>query len=56
VFTPKINRVEEYNLGKNRALVDQYVLLGFARKAEYGEELRHALSGEEEIDHTRLLC
>ncbi|MDQ1411199.1 MAG: hypothetical protein QOJ41_2934, partial [Acidobacteriaceae bacterium] len=25
VFTPKINRVEEYDLGKNRDLVDQYV-------------------------------
>ena len=34
VFTPKINRVEEYNLGKNRQMVDQYVLLGFGTKGE----------------------
>src|ERR1700684_4668675 len=34
VFTPKINRVEEYDLGKNRDLVDQYVLLGFGTKSD----------------------
>jgi outer membrane lipoprotein-sorting protein len=34
IYTPKINRVEEYNLGKNRELVDQYVLLGFGTKSE----------------------
>ncbi len=38
VFTPKINRVEEYNLGKNRALVDQYVLLGFGTKSQNMEK------------------
>ncbi len=52
VFTPKINRVEEYNLGKNRALVDQYVLLGFGTKSQNMEKSYDiALSGEEEIDH-----
>lgn len=34
IYTPKIGRVEEYNLGKNRELVDQYVLLGFGTKTE----------------------
>src|SRR5712671_3051918 len=34
VYTPKINRVEEYNLGKNRSLVDQYVLLGFGSRSD----------------------
>ena len=34
LFNPKINRVEEYNLGKNRQMVDQYVLLGFGTKGE----------------------
>src|ERR1700684_1619608 len=29
VYTHKINRVEEYDLDKNREMVDQYVLLGF---------------------------
>src|ERR1700723_4538124 len=29
VYTPGLNRVEEYNLGKNRTMVDQFLLLGF---------------------------
>src|SRR5712672_2973217 len=51
VYTPKINRVEEYNLGKNRSLVDQYVLLGFGTRTQ--NMLRSydiALTGEEEIE------
>jgi outer membrane lipoprotein-sorting protein len=50
VYTPKINRVEEYNLGKNRSLVDQYVLLGFGTKSQNMQKSYDiALSGEEEI-------
>jgi outer membrane lipoprotein-sorting protein len=37
VYTPGLKRVEEYNLGKNRALVDQFLLLGFGTD---GKELR----------------
>src|SRR5216683_2160802 len=33
MYTPKIKRVEEFDLGKNRAMVDQYVLLGFGTKS-----------------------
>ncbi|HUJ81634.1 MAG TPA: hypothetical protein VLW83_07105, partial [Candidatus Acidoferrales bacterium] len=29
IFNPKLNRVEEYNLGKYKAFADQYLLLGF---------------------------
>jgi outer membrane lipoprotein-sorting protein len=51
IYTPKINRVEEYNIGKNRAMADQYLALGFGKK---GENLRKAyqisLVGEEELD------
>lgn len=51
VYTPKINRVEEYNLGKNRSLVDQYVLLGFGTKSQNMQKSYDiALTGEEEID------
>jgi len=51
VYTPKINRVEEYNLGKNRALVDQYVLLGFGTKSQNMQKSYDiVLTGEEEID------
>jgi outer membrane lipoprotein-sorting protein len=51
VYNPKINRVEEYNLGKNRALVDQYVLLGFGTRSEnVKKSYVAAVSGEEELD------
>src|SRR5256884_8668505 len=52
---PKINRVEEYNLGKNRQMVDQYVLLGFGTK---GENIQKgylvSVVGEEDRKSTRL--
>jgi outer membrane lipoprotein-sorting protein len=51
IYTPKINRVEEYNIGKNRAMADQYLALGFGKK---GESIRKTykvtLVGEEELD------
>jgi outer membrane lipoprotein-sorting protein len=51
VYAPKINRVEEYNLGKNRSLVDQYVLLGFGTKSQSMQRSYDiALTGEEEIE------
>lgn len=37
VYTPGLKRVEEYNLGKNRALLEQYLLLGFGTS---GKELQ----------------
>ena len=33
IFNPKLNRVEEYNLGKYKDLADQYLLLGFGTPA-----------------------
>jgi len=56
VFTPKINRVEEYDLGKNRAMVDQYVLLGFGTKSQ--DVLKSydvSLTGEDELDQKKTL-
>jgi outer membrane lipoprotein-sorting protein len=51
VYTPGLKRVEEYNLGKNRSLVDQFLLLGFGSS---GKELeKHYLitvMGEFPID------
>jgi outer membrane lipoprotein-sorting protein len=56
IYTPKINRVEEYNLGKHRDIVDQYIRLGFGTKSQ---DLRKSyeikLVGEEEIDHRKTL-
>src|SRR5260370_32124558 len=34
IYTPKIKRVEEYNLRKNRATIDQYELLAFAPRSD----------------------
>ena len=51
VYTPGLKRVEEYNLAQHRALVDQYLLLGFGTP---GKELEKAylvtLLGEPMID------
>ena len=51
IFTPKINRVEEYNIGKHREMADQYLALGFGTK---GEALKKnylvTVMGEEEFD------
>jgi outer membrane lipoprotein-sorting protein len=56
VYTPKINRVEEYNLGKNRSLVDQYVRLGFGtRSADMTRSYDVAVSGEEELDGKKVV-
>jgi outer membrane lipoprotein-sorting protein len=54
VFTPKINRVEEYDLGRNREMVDQYVLLGFGSKSEnIKKNYLVTLLGETEFDHRK---
>jgi outer membrane lipoprotein-sorting protein len=51
VYNPKIHQVEEYDLGKHRALVDQFLLLGFGTT---GEELKNSydvtLQAEETMD------
>ncbi|GAC1627616.1 MAG: hypothetical protein PVS2B2_21100 [Candidatus Acidiferrum sp.] len=51
IYTPKISRVEEYNLGKNRAMADQYLALGFGTKSETLKKTYEVkLLGEEEFD------
>jgi outer membrane lipoprotein-sorting protein len=39
LYNPGLKRVEEYNLGKHRALVEEFLLLGFGTS---GRELRRA--------------
>jgi outer membrane lipoprotein-sorting protein len=54
IYTPKINRVEEYNIGKNRAMADQYLALGFGtRTGNLQKNYSVALNGEEELDGHR---
>jgi outer membrane lipoprotein-sorting protein len=51
VFYPKINTVQEFDIGKNRGLLDQFLLLGFGGS---GKELANAytitVKGGETID------
>lgn len=51
IYTPKINRVEEINIGKNRAMVDQYLALGFGTRTEsLKKNYAITLTGEDELD------
>ena len=56
VYTPKIRRVEEYDLGKHRVLIDQLLLLGFGTS---GESLKKSylitLQGEETLNAQRVV-
>ncbi len=56
VYNPKLKRVEEYDLGKHRALVDQFLLLGFGTS---GRELEMAyavtLLGEPTLDNKKVV-
>lgn len=56
LYNPKIKSVEQYDLGKRRSLVDQFLLLGFGTA---GSELQKGylvtLLGEEEMDKRQAL-
>jgi outer membrane lipoprotein-sorting protein len=56
IYTPGLNRVEEYNLGKNRALVDQFLLLGFGTESkELQKGYLVTLMKEEKIDDRKTI-
>jgi outer membrane lipoprotein-sorting protein len=51
IYTPKMSRVEEYNIGKNRAMADQYLALGFGTRTQtLQNNYTVSLDGEEELD------
>lgn len=56
IYTPKIRRVEEYDLSKHRAQIDEFLLLGFGTS---GEELKKSylvtLQGEETLGGAKVL-
>lgn len=56
LYNPKIHRVEEYNLGKKKSVVDQFLLLGFGTS---GSSLKQSydvsLQGEEALDNRKVL-
>lgn len=51
IYNPKIHRVEEYNLGNRKSVVDQFLLLGFGTS---GSSLKDSysvtLQGEETVE------
>jgi len=56
IYNPKINRIEEYDLGKDRALVDQYVRLGFGTRSEdLKKSFDVSFSGEQDLDGRKTL-
>jgi outer membrane lipoprotein-sorting protein len=56
IYNPKIHRVEEYDLGKKKSVVDQFLLLGFGTS---GSSLKDSytvtLQGEETLDNRKVL-
>jgi outer membrane lipoprotein-sorting protein len=55
VYTPKIKRVEEYDLAKHRATVDQYVLLGFGTRSEALQKAYDVkLTGGDQMDGKKI--
>jgi outer membrane lipoprotein-sorting protein len=54
VYTPGLKRVEEYDLGKNRALVDEFMLLGFGtRGKQLQDSYQVSLAGEPVLDEKK---
>jgi outer membrane lipoprotein-sorting protein len=52
IYNPGLKRVEEYSLGKNRALVEQFLQLGFgSRGSELEKDYDVKLLPEERIDN-----
>jgi len=56
IYTPRIHRVEEYDLGKHRQLIDEFLLLGFGTS---GQDLKNGylvnLRGEEMLDGKKVM-
>ncbi len=51
LYNPKANQVEQYDLGKHRSLVDQFLLLGFGTSgADLEKSYLVTLMGEENLD------
>jgi outer membrane lipoprotein-sorting protein len=56
IYNPKIHRVEEYNLGKKKSVVDQFLLLGFGTSGtSLKESYAITLQGEEILENRKVL-
>jgi len=56
IYNPKIHRVEEYNLGKRKSVVDQFLLLGFGTSGKsLKESYSITLQGEDTLDGRKVV-
>ena len=56
IYNPKIHRVEEYNLGNKKSVVDQFLLLGFGTSgSSLKESYTITLHGEETLDNHKVI-
>jgi outer membrane lipoprotein-sorting protein len=56
IYNPKLKRVEEYDLGKYRAKVDQFLLLGFGTAgSDLEKNYRIMLVGEPTLDNQKVV-
>jgi outer membrane lipoprotein-sorting protein len=56
IYNPKIHRVEEYNLGKKKSVVDQFLLLGFGTSgSSLKESYTLTVKDEETLDNRKVL-
>ena len=56
IYNPKIHRVKEYNLGKKKSVVDQFLLLGFGTSgSSLKDSYNITLQGEETLDNHKVL-
>jgi outer membrane lipoprotein-sorting protein len=55
IFTPKISRLEEYNIGKHLDMADQYLALGFGSRSEnLKKNFQISLFGEDTLDGRKM--
>ena len=56
IYNPKIHRVEEYNLGNKKSVIDQFLLLGFGTSgSSLKESYTTLLQGEETLDNHKVV-
>jgi outer membrane lipoprotein-sorting protein len=56
IYNPKIHRVEEYNLGKRKSVVDQFLLLGFGTSGtSMKDSYAITLQGEVMLDNRKVI-
>jgi outer membrane lipoprotein-sorting protein len=55
IYTPKISRVEEYNIGKHLDMADQYLALGFGSQSErLKKNFQITLAPEDTLDGRKM--